>query len=506
MKTHVLVLKEVPDVDKESPKTASKPSEAEKNAKPSKVKPVEPEIKVKEASAPTKEPMKEQKTEEVKPKTEKKQVKPKQKEKEQDADDDDVDDDKKLKNEKKTENKTEGKKPESKPTEKPVAKPTANKPEPKPVEKKAPPPSRAKPAPKPVKATPVTVGGKFVVTVGEGGCRGKEWNKAPWPVDAGRLSTEKCAKACLVQSCSGFHILKEEEGTFECLLFGHQDVLAVKGLGGKCLKLSDSPSVEPEAEAEEDGEEELDVKGPVHMAHLGKGRCRGEGWTFKRWPALKGYLTAKQCAEACARKKGCTAFDLSEEQDERTFECALYGNKKVQAASGVPGNCYVLSDKPGVVPGDVGSAAVVEVEEIEEDIPVKGEVEYHQLGKGRCRGPGWTFKKWPVIKGNISPKECAIYCAKKKGCTSFDIGVVAEGQEECALYGHKDVFFAYGVPGDCYRLGKSDAPVEEEQELEEEEVDDGGDFYKKYIRLCRLLMLNFFFSNSQVSPSGAWNV
>ena len=83
MKTHVLVLKEVPDVEKESPKTASKPSEAEKNAKPSKVKPVEPEIKVKEASAPTKEPMKEQKTEDVKPKTEEKQVKPKQKEKEQ---------------------------------------------------------------------------------------------------------------------------------------------------------------------------------------------------------------------------------------------------------------------------------------------------------------------------------------------------------------------------------------------------------------------------------------
>lgn len=480
-KIFFLVSKDAPAAGKESPKAAKE----DKKEKPA-------EVKIEETKS--EEPRKASKSDEG-VKVDRKRVKPeenvskKNADKDDDSDDDKNDDDddndeKNMKKGKKSETKKTEEKQE-KMVEKPTPKPSGNKPESKPVEKKAPPPPKpvethkAKPTlnpaeKKPAKAAPIFVGGKFVVTVGEGGCRGKEWGKAPWPVDAGRLTTEQCAKSCLEKSCTGFHILKEKDGTFECLLFGHNDVLAVKSLGGKCLKLSDTPSVESDADAEEDDEEELDVQGPVHMAHLGKGRCRGEGWTYKRWPTLKGYLTAKQCAEACARKKGCTAFDLSDEQPERKFECALYGHKKVQAAYGVPGNCYVLSDKPGVVPEDVGSAAVVEEEEVEEELPVKGEVEYYQLGKGRCRGPGWTFQKWPVIKGNISPKECAINCAKKKGCTSFDIGLVAEGQEECALYGHKDVTSAYGVPGDCYKLGKSDSPVEEKQEPEEEEVDDGG--------------------------------
>ncbi len=61
-----------------------------------------------------------------------------------------------------------------------------------------------------------------------------------------------------------------------------------------------------------------------------------------------------------------------------------------------------------------------------------------QVGRGRCRGPNWTHKRWPLIKGALTPKDCALACAKKRGCTGFDIGPMAEGVEECALYGHKE--------------------------------------------------------------------
>jgi hypothetical protein len=110
----------------------------------------------------------------------------------------------------------------------------------------------------------------------------------------------------------------------------------------------------------------------------------------------------------------------------------------VVPASGVPGRCFVLSDTPGKVPASFGAAQVVEQEEEEEpELEVKGDVDFHQVGRGRCRGPHWTTKKWPVIKGSLSAKDCALACAKKRGCSSFDIGPMGEDQEECALYGHK---------------------------------------------------------------------
>ena len=357
-------------------------------------KPV-PEKKVAEKAPPA--PVKEEKKKEAK--QEKKQEPPKKesKKEDEDDDDDDDDDDNDKKDHKKPENKAE-----VKPIEKPKAapKPTeASKPAPKkPVEK----PKSAeasKPTPKSKKAkspTPATVGGKFIVPVGEGGCRGNGWNKAPYPVDTGRKTIEECGKACLENSCTAFHVLHEDDGKYDCFLFGHKDVLAVKMLGGECKTLSTSASASGEEEDDED-EEEVEVNGPVHMAHLGKGMCRGNGWTFKKWPAVKGFLSAQGCADACARKKGCTAFDLSEQQPDKTFDCTLYGHRKVEPASGVPGNCYVLSDKHGVVPGDVGAAAAEEETEVE--LEVKGDVDFHMLGKGRCRGPGWTSKKFPAIKG-----------------------------------------------------------------------------------------------------------
>jgi len=488
--------------------------------------------------------------------------------------------------------------------------PEKPKSKPKPVEKSPPPPKqekkveKQKPQPSPKKSDKPTppelesVDGKYIVEVGEGGCRGKNWNQPPYPVDQGQLSKTNCAKVCLKNDCSAFHMIyPEEDGTAECFLYGHKDIITVTRLGGTCYSISDTAPAT--ADDEDDTEEEQEVEGPVHMAVLGKGRCRGPGWTFKKWPVLKGILSAQQCAESCAGRKGCTAFDLSDKQPDNTFECALYGHVKVSPASGVPGTCYVLSDEPGVVPGDIGAESQEEEEEEEEELEIQGpvhmallgkgrcrgpgwtfkkwpvlkgfqsarqcaeacakkkgctafdlsdlkeedktfdcvlyghkkvvpahsvpgncyilseeegivpgglstvvepeegeeeeenevsgEVEFHQLGKGRCRGPGWTFKKWPVIKGQLAPQDCALACAKKKGCTAFDIASMPDGLEECAIYGHKKVLPASGVPGNCYALGKSDEEDEAEEEPEEEEVDDGVTHKFKHLGhgMCR---------------------
>merc|ERR1719193_2555180 len=286
-----------------------------------------------------------------------------------------------------------------------------------------------------------------MAALGTGRCRGEGWAFKKWPVLRGFTSAKGCAEACArKKGCTAFDLSeRQEDNTFDCALYGHKKVQPASGVPGNCYVLSDKPGVLPDdigaaADAEEeDDDEELELTGPVHMAALGTGRCRGEGWAFKKWPVLRGFTSAKGCAEACARKKGCTAFDLSERQEDNTFDCTLYGHKKVQPAYGVPGNCYVLSDKPGVLPSDIGAAAVEEEEEDDVELEVKGEVDFHPLGQGRCRGPGWAFKRWPTIKGSLSAKDCAVACAKKKGCTSLDIGTMAEDLEECALYGHKDV-------------------------------------------------------------------
>ena len=286
-----------------------------------------------------------------------------------------------------------------------------------------------------------------MAVLGKGRCRGPGWTFKRWPVLKGMVSAEQCAESCARRKgCTAFDLSdKQSDNTFDCALYGHAKVSPASGVPGTCYVLSDTPGVvpgEPEQEEEEE-EEELEITGPVHMALLGKGRCRGPGWTFKKWPVLKGFLSPRQCAEECAKKKGCTAFDLSELQDDNTFDCALYGHKKVAPASSVSGNCYILSEKEGIVPG--GLSTVVESDEPEEENEVSGEVEFHSIGAGRCRGPGWTFKKWPVIKGPIDAKECAVACAKKKGCTAFDVAPMPGEVEECAIYGHSKVIKGYSM-------------------------------------------------------------
>jgi hypothetical protein len=323
--------------------------------------------------------------------------------------------------------------------------------------------------PKASSKTTGPISGKFIVSVGEGGCRGTGWDKGVWPVIAGKRLKNACATMCLSNGCTAFHILHEEKGLYDCLLFGHDDVIAVKGLGGECLKLSSNPD---ETGDDDDSAVEHKVTGPVHMAALGKGRCRGKDWTLKKWPVIKGHLSPKDCAVECAKRKGCTAFDLSEKQEDGSFECALYGHKNVQPAIGVPGNCYVLSDKPGKLPEGIGAAAVEEEEDDDEEIAVNGPVEFHVVGQGRCRGPAWSTKSWPKVKGSLIAVDCATECAKRKGCTAFDIGVMGEGVEECALYGHKSVSPAAGVPGKCYALG--DGP-QDNNDLESDDDEDEED-------------------------------
>ena len=75
------------------------------------------------------------------------------------------------------------------------------------------------------------------------------------------------------------------------------------------------------------------------MIEIGYGLCRGPKWQSDKWPIVKGQTKAQDCANSCAAKKGCTAFDLSEKVGNK-FTCFLYGHKDVEPASGVKGHCY----------------------------------------------------------------------------------------------------------------------------------------------------------------------
>ena len=78
---------------------------------------------------------------------------------------------------------------------------------------------------------------------------------------------------------------------------------------------------------------------PAIMIEIGSGLCRGPEWQSEKWPIVKGQIKAQDCANSCAAKKGCTAFDLSEKVGNK-FTCFLYGHKDVEPASGVKGHCY----------------------------------------------------------------------------------------------------------------------------------------------------------------------
>ena len=93
----------------------------------------------------------------------------------------------------------------------------------------------------------------MLVKIGEGGCRGQDWNRKGCPKLIGRVTLDACAKECRKSSyCTAFHVLKfdSKDGTHECLIFGHDNVIPVKSLGGQCYTFKDASEVEDEHEEE----------------------------------------------------------------------------------------------------------------------------------------------------------------------------------------------------------------------------------------------------------------
>ena len=102
-------------------------------------------------------------------------------------------------------------------------------------------------------------------SIGTGGCRGKNWNTKNCPKFSGRKTLDECAVECKKSDfCTAFHILKpEKDQKFDCLLFSHNDIIAVKGLGGVCYTFSDKPPGQDEEDEagidDVDDEEEEDA-------------------------------------------------------------------------------------------------------------------------------------------------------------------------------------------------------------------------------------------------------
>ncbi len=122
------------------------------------------------------------------------------------------------------------------------------------------------------------------------------------------------------------------------------------------------------------------------------------------------------------------------------------------------------------------------------------------LGKGRCRGPDWAARVWPIELGPKMIKDCARECATRRRCLAFDLSEMHGRNDSgnCALYGHRNVrerfqfsqkfFFAIfettlqvapasGVKGECFTLGDRDEEARGDQdddywEEEEEDVEE----------------------------------
>lgn len=158
---------------------------------------------------------------------------------------------------------------------------------------------------------------------------------------------------------------------------------------------------------------------------------------------------------SCEKTKGCTAFDLSQEEKSQ-FNCLLFGHKKVVPASSqsLSGACYVLGENKL---DDITGENEEELEEEELVIDIEGDVDISLLGKGGCRGGGWQSKDWPKVKGFTTIDNCGRQCVATKGCTAFHAASQKEGSRtefECFLFGHKSVIPAAGLTGDCYTVSK----------------------------------------------------
>ncbi|TRY73635.1 hypothetical protein TCAL_03348 [Tigriopus californicus] len=318
---------------------------------------------------------------------------------------------------------------------------------------------------------PHTYNGKHLIGLGQGGCRGEDWNEAPWPKFLGRQTLHRCASKCSQDpDCTAIHVLRKAGKTYECLHFDvdHDKIMVVRGLGGHCYKLDNevpeeeddvepdpNPPEEEEDSIDVDGDEIIPITGPVQLVHLGRGLCRGKGWSNKIWPIIMAPTTQIDCANKCAMRKGCTAFDISKKKKSR-FHCMLYGHVHVTPASGVPGECFTLKSRLEKALG-----RIVEVDQVEEQEEIAkskskgggGPYPFRHLGKGMCRGTDWTTKKWPKLRGRRTLQGCADACGNNGDCTAFDVSEKEGDDFNCILYGHTYVRPASGVPGNCFKLG-----------------------------------------------------
>ena len=174
----------------------------------------------------------------------------------------------------------------------------------------------------PISQHSVDASGEGYISLGQGLCRGENWQSEDWPKYEGLVSKKDCLKACKkTRGCTSYDFRDAEGKKVQCYLFGHQDIQPASGLKGECFKL-----LSPKA-------------GDSNLALLiGKGACRGDGWQDGGWPILKGKLTLDQCGNACLKHGECTAFDVK--PIGQKMDCILYGHSNVVPASGVPGNCY----------------------------------------------------------------------------------------------------------------------------------------------------------------------
>ena len=208
------------------------------------------------------------------------------------------------------------------------------------------------------KPTLAAAGIENTVDLGEGLCRGYNWQDgANWPKDKGRRSPKECHVACKQTSgCTAFDFSQPDKSgkKVNCFLYGHKDVQPASGLEGKCYKMTLVKTASGATHGLQLAPTEVRVGDAAIARKLEEGACRGYGWQAGMWPVAAGVMTRKACAEVCIRTEGCTAFDVRKvdtgpahvhhhDVDPNEFECTIYGHKNVQPASGVPADCYAIS-------------------------------------------------------------------------------------------------------------------------------------------------------------------